>query len=61
MPEAITRGPRGSGYLCAMLLQANPPIAYVSQQLGHRKPSITFRLYAPYMPDASRRTVDLNF
>jgi integrase len=29
-----------------LLLQANAPITYVSQQLGHREPSITFRVYA---------------
>jgi hypothetical protein len=41
-----------------LLLQANAPITYVSQQLGHRDPSITFRVYAHYLPDASRRDVD---
>jgi integrase len=41
-----------------LLLQANAPITYVSQQLGHRDPSIAFRVYAHYLPDASRRDVD---
>jgi integrase len=40
------------------LLQAGAPITYVSQQMGHRDASITLRLYAHYLPDASCRAVD---
>jgi hypothetical protein len=31
----------------------------VSHQLGHADASITLRVYAHYLPDASRRDVDL--
>jgi integrase len=41
-----------------LLLQAGAPITYVSQQMGHRDASITLRVYAHYLPDASRREVD---
>ena len=33
-------------------------ITYVSQQLGHRDASITLRIYAHWLPDASQREVD---
>jgi Phage integrase family len=42
----------------ALLLQAGAPITYVSQQLGHRDASITLRVYAHWLPDASRREAD---
>ena len=42
-----------------LLLQAGAPITYVSQQLGHADASITLRVYAHYLPDASRKEVDL--
>jgi integrase len=38
-----------------LLLQTGAPITYVSQQLGHRDASITLRVYAHWLPDASRR------
>jgi integrase len=41
-----------------LLLQAGAPITYVSQQLGHRDASITLRVYAHWLPDASRREAD---
>ncbi len=41
-----------------LLLQAGAPITYVSQQLGHRDASITLRVYAHWLPDASRRESD---
>jgi integrase len=41
-----------------LLLQAGAPITYVSQQFGHRDVSITLRVYAHYLPSASRRDVD---
>ena len=37
----------------SLLLQEGAPITYVSQQLGHRDPSITLRVYAHWLPDAS--------
>jgi hypothetical protein len=37
------------------LLQAGAPITYVSQQLGHRNVSITLRVYAHWLPDATGR------
>jgi len=42
-----------------LLLQAEAPITYVSQQLGHADASITLRVYAHYLLDASRKHVDL--
>jgi len=39
-------------------LQPGAPITYVSAQLGHRDASITLRVYAHYLPNASRREVD---
>ena len=42
----------------SLLLQAGAPITYVSQQLGHADPSITFRVYAHYLPDGSQKDVD---
>ena len=41
-----------------LLLQAGAPITYVSPQLGHRDASITLRVYAHWLPDASRREAD---
>jgi hypothetical protein len=35
------------------------PITHVSQQLGHADPSITSRVYAHYLPDGSRKVLDL--
>lgn len=42
-----------------LLLQAGAPITYVSNQLGHADAAITLRVYAHYLPDASRKDVDL--
>ena len=42
-----------------LLLHAGPPITYVSQQLGHADASITLRVYAHYLPNPSRKDVDL--
>jgi hypothetical protein len=41
-----------------LLLQAGAPITYVSQQPGHRDASITLRVYARHLPDASQRDAD---
>ena len=41
----------------SVLLQEGAPITYVSQQLGHRDPSITLRVYAYWLPDASSATL----
>jgi integrase len=43
----------------SLLLQAGAPITYVSKQLGHVDASITLRVYAHYLPDPSRKDVDL--
>src|SRR5690606_5516749 len=43
----------------SLLLQAGAPITYVSQQLGHADAAITLRVYAHYLPDSSRKEVDL--
>jgi len=41
----------------SLLLQEGAPIMYVSQQLGHRDASITLRVYAHWLPDASSHTL----
>jgi integrase len=41
----------------SLLLQEGAPITYVSQQLGHRDPSITLRVYAHWLPDAASATL----
>jgi len=48
------RGPHQMRHTFAsLLLQEGAPITYVSQQLGHRDASITLRVYAHWLPDAS--------
>ncbi len=39
----------------SLLLQDGVPITYVSRQLGHKDASITLRVYAHWLPDASRQ------
>jgi hypothetical protein len=39
----------------SLLLAAGEPITYVSQQLGHRDPSITLREYSHWLPDTTAR------
>jgi len=41
----------------SLLLQEGAPITYVSQQLEHRDPSITLRVYAHWLPDGSNDTL----
>jgi hypothetical protein len=44
----------------SLLLQKDAPITYVSRQLGHKDSSVTLRVYAHWVPDASTvRAVDL--
>jgi hypothetical protein len=48
------RGPHQMRHTFAsLLLQEGAPITYVSQQLGHHDASITLRVYAHWLPDAS--------
>ena len=47
-----------SASYATLLLQAGAPITHVSGQLGHRDPSITLRVYAHYLPNASLREVN---
>jgi integrase len=58
--ELNRRGPHQMRHTFAsVLLQKGAPITYVSRQLGHKDPSITLRVYAHWLPDASRaRLVD---
>ena len=52
--ELHRRGPHQMRHTFAsLLLQDGAPITYVSQQLGHKDPSITLRVYAHWLPDAS--------
>jgi integrase len=55
------RGPHQMRHTFAsLLLQEGTPITYVSRQLGHKDSSITLRVYAHWVPDASTvRAVDL--
>ena len=54
-PELDRRGPRQMRHTFAShLLQDGAPITYVSRQLGHRDEAITLRVYAHWLPDASR-------
>ena len=41
----------------SLLLQEGAPITYFSQQLGRRDPSITLRVYAHWLADASSDTL----
>ncbi len=43
----------------SLLLAANAPITYVSEQLGHANPSTTLRFYAKWIPNKGRRWVDV--
>jgi hypothetical protein len=43
----------------SQLLQAGAAITYVSKQMGHSDTSITLKVYAHWLPDATRRDVDL--
>jgi len=43
----------------SQLLQAGASIPYVAQQMGHGDPSITLKVYAHWLPEATRRDVDL--
>jgi integrase len=58
--ELHRRGPHQMRHTFAsLLLQAGAPITYVSRQLGHKDPSITLRVYAHWLPEAtSERGVD---
>ena len=52
------RGPHQMRHTFAsLLLQEGAPITYVSQQLEHRDPSITLRVYAHWLPDGSNDTL----
>jgi len=39
----------------SQLLAQGEPVTYVSQQLGHANPQITFRVYAHWIPNKSQR------
>jgi integrase len=54
--ELHRRGPHQMRHTFAsLLLAAGEPITYVSQQLGHRDPSITLRVYSHWLPDTTAR------
>ena len=54
--ELHRRGPHQMRHTFAsLLLAAAEPITYVSQQLGHRDPSITLRVYSHWLPDTTAR------
>ena len=59
--ELDRRGPHQMRHTFAsLLLQDGTPITYVSRQLGHKDASITLRIYAHWLPDASsQRLVDV--
>ena len=39
----------------SQLLAQGEPVTYVSQQLGHANPQITFKVYAHWIPNNSQR------
>jgi len=43
----------------SLLLSEAVPLVYVSQQLGHSKPTTTLKHYAKWMPSGNRRYVDV--
>ena len=43
----------------SLLLSEGVPLVYVSQQLGHAKPTTTLKHYAKWMPSGNRRYVDV--
>jgi integrase len=43
----------------SLLLSEGVPLVYVSQQLGHAKPTTTLKHYAKWMPSGNRRYVDI--
>jgi len=43
----------------SLLLSEGVPLLYVSQQLGHAKPTTTLKHYAKWMPRGNRRYVDM--
>jgi integrase len=43
----------------SLLLSAGAPLLYVSQQIGHRKPTTTLRYYAKWIPSGDQRWVEL--
>ena len=43
----------------SLLLSAGAPLLYVSQQLGHRKPTTTLRYYRKWIPSGDQRWVEL--
>ena len=52
--ELHRRGPHQMRHTFAsMLLQTGAPITYVSRQLGHRDSSVTLRVYAHWLPEAT--------
>ena len=42
----------------SLLLMAGEPVAYVSAQLGHSNPTITFASYAKWIPGVNREAVE---
>ena len=43
----------------SLLLSSNVPLLYVSQQLGHAKPTTTLKHYAKWMPSGEQRFVNV--
>jgi integrase len=43
----------------SLLLSAGEPLLYVQQQLGHKKPTMTLKNYAKWIPSGDRHRVDV--
>ena len=43
----------------SLLLSAGVPLLYVAQQLGHTKPTITFKYYARWIPSGDVNRVSV--
>ena len=42
-----------------LLLMANVPLTYISEQLGHKDPSVTVEHYARWLPGSNREAMDV--
>ena len=41
-----------------LLLMANTPLSYISEQLGHRDPRVTVEHYAKWLPGSNREAMN---
>ncbi len=46
-------------FFASLLLSSNVPLLYVSQQLGHSKPTVTLKYYARWIPSGQVHRVNV--